>query len=497
MQFGEHLAYHCASKPETPDFAKQMMSQLSPPSSIQADESINSREDMCMDEQMEELDEPGLRVPHVNSQGKVKTFRCKQCSFVAITKEVFWEHRAQHIRVEKRMPCPFKTCRFVTEFKHHLEYHMRNHIKSKPFKCDKCNYSCVNRSMLTSHQKSHSNIYPFRCANCTFATKYCHMLKQHLRKNNHHPAMVLNSDGSPNPLPIIDVWGTRRGPKQKPMKSVDDSPSEHHGPMPPLTPLMMPSPMAIPGQLSPVSNNVFPISQFENGLGNGLPPMMPPNSSGMMGFQYPPMFPPFPINSHHQFMMQEEPDKHGVGPHLKSSPVAMDLVKTSAPEKILDEGKELPRFSPQQTRAVNLEKSPEDNRATPLDLSKPDVAKATSPKTPKSTSRRKGRAVKLEQQVVVAEDSEDERSMELDVLDARIGQRVEETKKDSEKPNLKVGMNNEFTCNYCQISFGNDVMYTVHMGYHGYKDPYTCNMCGQECSDNVSFFLHIGKSKHS
>ena len=28
--------------------------------------------------------------------------------------------------------------------------------------------------------------------------------------------MVLNADGTPNPLPIIDVYGTRRGPKKKP-----------------------------------------------------------------------------------------------------------------------------------------------------------------------------------------------------------------------------------------------------------------------------------------
>ena len=27
--------------------------------------------------------------------------------------------------------------------------------------------------------------------------------------------MVLNQDGTPNPLPIIDVYGTRRGPKKK------------------------------------------------------------------------------------------------------------------------------------------------------------------------------------------------------------------------------------------------------------------------------------------
>lgn len=109
--------------------------------------------------------------------------------------------------------CP--KCDFVTEYKHHLEYHLRRHTGSKPYKCNMCDYSCVNKSMLNSHLKSHSNVYQYRCSDCSYATKYCHSLKLHLRKYNHQPAMVLNPDGTPNPLPIIDVYGTRRGPKIK------------------------------------------------------------------------------------------------------------------------------------------------------------------------------------------------------------------------------------------------------------------------------------------
>lgn len=68
------------------------------------------------------------------------------------------------------------------------EYHLRNHMGSKPFHCKKCAYSCVNKSMLNSHMKSHTNIYQFRCRDCTYATKYCHSLKLHLRKYNHNRA---------------------------------------------------------------------------------------------------------------------------------------------------------------------------------------------------------------------------------------------------------------------------------------------------------------------
>ncbi|KAJ8978171.1 hypothetical protein NQ317_009659 [Molorchus minor] len=178
--------------------------------------SESSGEDCANDNDPEE-DEQGLRTPKVNSHGKLKTYKCKQCDFVAVTKLDSWAHNKIHIPPEKLLSCT--KCPFVTEYKHHLEYHLRNHYGSKPFKCDHCDYTCVNKSMLNSHLKSHSNIYQYRCSDCSYATKYCHSLKLHLRKYKHEPAMVLNPDGTPNPLPIIDVYGTRRGPKVKTQES--------------------------------------------------------------------------------------------------------------------------------------------------------------------------------------------------------------------------------------------------------------------------------------
>ncbi|KAH9510939.1 hypothetical protein DERF_009429, partial [Dermatophagoides farinae] len=153
-----------------------------------------------------------------------RKYRCKQCGYVAMDKHDFWEHSKDHIKSDRMLACP--KCNFVTEYKHHLEYHLRNHFGSKPFKCAKCNYSCVNKSMLNSHMKSHSNIYQYRCDDCTYATKYCHSLKLHLRKYKHQPATVLNLDGTPNPYPVIDVYGTRRGPRpKKPIASYTTSKS--------------------------------------------------------------------------------------------------------------------------------------------------------------------------------------------------------------------------------------------------------------------------------
>jgi len=59
------------------------------------------------------------------------------------------------------------------------------------------------------------------------------------------------------------------------------------------------------------------------------------------------------------------------------------------------------------------------------------------------------------------------------------------------------GRPTRYSCSYCDISFTNCIMYTMHMGYHGYQNPFKCNMCGVESTDKVSFFLHIARAPHA
>ncbi|XP_050409178.1 uncharacterized protein LOC126824050 isoform X2 [Patella vulgata] len=54
-----------------------------------------------------------------------------------------------------------------------------------------------------------------------------------------------------------------------------------------------------------------------------------------------------------------------------------------------------------------------------------------------------------------------------------------------------------YECTFCDIAFRDCVMYTMHMGYHGYQNPYKCNMCGNISRDKVEFFLHIARTAHN
>jgi hypothetical protein len=53
-----------------------------------------------------------------------------------------------------------------------------------------------------------------------------------------------------------------------------------------------------------------------------------------------------------------------------------------------------------------------------------------------------------------------------------------------------------FVCDHCRIAFADQVMYHIHMGYHGYNDPFKCNRCGHPSTDALAHNLHLMQAKH-
>lgn len=449
-------------------------------------------------------------------QQKPRISKCKTCGFVAETKTEFWEHSKMHIKQGKMLECP--QCPFVTEYKHHLEYHLRNHFGSKPFKCAKCNYSCVNKSMLNSHMKSHSNVYQYRCEDCNYATKYCHSLKLHLRKYGHKPAVVLNPDGTPNPYPIIDVYGTRRGPRPKKagggsregaMNSLPDSVAGR--PLPLLqTPLAdvasllrntgnwmnfpfgwpptVDSPEGqtpssnvlgtdlslltshIPGQtlLCPEEDSDRDCDAVQTQLGTSILSEIR-SSIGEL--------PAEPKNAESTDLAEDlgrspastmpTPDQSENDVH----PLTQTVVKTEPVEwNMEDVPLDLSRSAPHSpVRATSSSPDLPANRSSPLnDLARlppadltDTAAKVELPQTPEpvrapppstsSSSRRKGRAVKLE----------------------------------------------TFQCDFCDMLFKDADMFSIHMNYHGFEDPFKCHVCGLQTANRLDFFVHLTRDPHN
>ncbi|XP_049799105.1 protein hunchback [Schistocerca nitens] len=498
----------------------------------------------------------------INSQGRVKTFRCKQCGFVAVTKLEFWKHSRLHIKAEKLLTC--NRCPFVTEYKHHLEYHLRNHSGWKPFHCDKCDYQCVNKSMLNSHLKSHSNIYQYRCADCTYATKYCHSLKLHLRKYHHTPDVVLNPDGSPNPLPIIDVYGTRRGPKQRPrtttpkkMSAAAAAPPSASAPSPaspqpraavqprqPLPPPPPPAPRAAappqgaaalppfaPAAFAPLVRPGGAVFSFGNvGLAPSMPAFpynpVPHNASDAAGYDayyaaaHSSGFPFFVNNNNDnespqdaEAKMQDYMARILVATQLQVPNVPLPQVGTPLPDPLDLTKPESP--SAAAVRSPTPTPTPSTSAAASALPLEDEPTPVPVPAAPSATKhRRKGKAYKLERiamklQYHADDDSaEDEPERKLFKAELPLDPEPEkEPQPSSDRPDSSEAeaddgedsseAQRDFFCEHCEITFRDVIMYSLHKGYHGLKNPFTCNACGKETADRVEFFVHIARSPHS
>ncbi|XP_029006718.1 zinc finger protein Eos-like isoform X2 [Betta splendens] len=53
-----------------------------------------------------------------------------------------------------------------------------------------------------------------------------------------------------------------------------------------------------------------------------------------------------------------------------------------------------------------------------------------------------------------------------------------------------------FRCEHCRVLFLDHVMFTIHMGCHGFRQPFECNICGHRCQDRYEFSSHIVRGEH-
>lgn len=444
-------------------------------------------------------------------EGKI----CKQCNFIANTKTEYWEHMRCHI---KGFTC--SKCSFVTKYKHHMNHHWLSvHEGSKPFKCKKCSYTCVSKSMLTSHLKKHSNFYPYRCANCLYKTKFCNALKKHLRKKEHQPAMVLNADGSPNPLSIIDVYGTKRGPKQKPLLENQDESNQSTANNSQFNSAST-SPVLSPAQ-SPITHYLTVTTMNETNDANCITQNSTKQDQSVMTFPYSDdAVTTFDLANLHLLWKDaifRNNSKLTMKEILKIMEIPEECVQ-NLPATCFDPNEANKFHNSNNEKASNksstivtlntqLKSQTDESTDAPLDLRIAEIEKnqfqfqllATNSSKITSINKRKGKAMKLERHAIMdenikAEQKEVEFSGSLEIYEPDFCEENQNIKDNKSMADL---IDTKPICQYCEIKFGNIFMYTMHMGCHSFENPYKCSMCGQSCTDKFSFFLHIAHSQHT
>lgn len=95
----------------------------------------------------------GQNSDHANNGPNIKTkfFRCSKCNYVTHIKARF----SKHVKYHSMPMIKCNMCDFRTPYKWNLDRHMKNHGGSGPFKCAVCNFTADIKQSLTVHEMNH------------------------------------------------------------------------------------------------------------------------------------------------------------------------------------------------------------------------------------------------------------------------------------------------------------------------------------------------------
>uniref|UniRef100_A0A3B4V7N1 IKAROS family zinc finger 1 (Ikaros) n=2 Tax=Seriola dumerili TaxID=41447 RepID=A0A3B4V7N1_SERDU len=329
---------------------------------------------------------------------------------------------------------PFQCSQCGASFtqKGNLLRHIKLHSGEKPFKCHLCSYACRRRDALTGHLRTHSVGKPHKCAYCGRSYKQRSSLEEHKERCHNY----LQCMGLQNSI--------YTGDKRLSDLSYDGGAGELIQPH--VIDQAINSAISYLGaeSLRPLVQT-SPASSTDVGLGSMYPHHKPAND-GHVGT--------------------------GHGLSAKDS-AAENLLLLSNSKSASSEKDGSPSHSGQDS--TDTESNNEDRSGGPA----PSLIYLTNHITPgvrngvlplvKEEQQRQYEAIRV--------------SMEM----ASEGFKV--VTADGEQVRA-------YRCEHCRVLFLDHVMYTIHMGCHGFRDPFECNLCGHRSQDRYEFSSHITRGEH-
>ncbi|XP_037064874.1 DNA-binding protein Ikaros isoform X8 [Peromyscus leucopus] len=336
-----------------------------------------------------------------------------------------------------------------------LMVHKRSHTGERPFQCNQCGASFTQKGNLLRHIKLHSGEKPFKCHLCNYACRRRDALTGHLRTH---------SVGKPHKCGYC-------GRSYKQRSSLEEHKERCHNYL---------ESMGLPGTMYPgdkcLSDMPYDSASYEkdemmtshvmdqainnaiNYLGaESLRPLVqtPPGSSEVV-----------PVISSMYQLHKPPADGPPRSNHSAQDSAVENLLLLSKAKSVSSEREASPSNSCQDS--TDTESNAEEQRSGLIYL--------TNHITPHVHN---GLALKEEQRAYEVLRAASENSQDAIRVVSTSGEQ------------LKV-----YKCEHCRVLFLDHVMYTIHMGCHGFREPFECNMCGYHSRDRYEFSSHITRGEH-
>ncbi|XP_069469522.1 DNA-binding protein Ikaros isoform X7 [Ambystoma mexicanum] len=367
-----------------------------------------------------------------------------------------------HFRNEKALgerPFQCNQCGASFTQKGNLLRHIKLHSGEKPFKCHLCNYACRRRDALTGHLRTHSVGKPHKCGYCGRSYKQRSSLEEHKERcHNYLQSMglpgnlyaVVKEETNPSDMPedlckigserslMLDRLASNVAKREKRL-------SDH--PFDASTPYEKENEMMQTQVIDQAINNAISYLGAES-----LRPLVqtPPGSSDVISSMYQ--------------LQKPQSDGQPRNNHMPHDGAGENLLLLS------------------KAKSVSSERDPS-----------PSNSLQDSTDT-ESNNEERGGLIYLTNHIAP------HLRNGLSAKDLRPYDMLRAGADNSQEPFKVVSSTGEplrmYKCEPCRVLFLDHVMYTIHMGCHGFRDPFECNMCGYQCQDRYEFSSHITRGEH-
>ncbi|TNN82468.1 Zinc finger protein Eos [Liparis tanakae] len=434
---------------------------------------------------------PGpLRLPN----GKLQ---CEVCGMICIGPNVLMVHKRSHTG-ERPFQC--NQCGASFTQKGNLLRHIKLHSGEKPFKCPVCNYACRRRDALAGHLRTHAASSPtvgkpFKCSYCSRSYKQQSTMEEHLERCHsylksldHQTAVIAQTAQGEESVNMETITKPLLQPSNKKIQFVDRLAIS-------ITKRKRSTPQKFlaPYELSSGSEK-------EADLMSSQPPgLASPHLQGGKRGKRENHEPPAPSQLHPAFLTEIRTIMGSINSNFTPQGPRAHAGGGLAAVQQAGEGRDDQRSARRHTTSPNGCLDSTDTESTAeepstrvtaptrtsnnhhLHYQTPALARShstSSPRQAKDLDPEWERACPVPPTIKGSPVSPLSSKEIVQVLD-RDGRPVR-----------------SFHCRHCRILFLDHVMFTIHMGCHGFRQPLECNICGHRCQDRYEFSSHISRGEH-